>query len=133
MIAPPSTLVDLLQPWSDFYGHSKLAETIVVFIHVGGLLLAGGIAIATDRLTLRAVAAGRDERLRYLDELHAVHRWVLIGLTLILLSGLALVTSDIETFWGSPILLDEDDPGRGAARERARHDSRRRRACERRR
>jgi hypothetical protein len=103
MIAPPSTLVDLLQPWSDFYGHSKLAETIVVFIHVGGLLLAGGIAIATDRLTLRAVAAGRDERLRYLDELHAVHRWVLIGLTLILLSGLALATSDIETFWGSPI------------------------------
>src|SRR3954468_21814816 len=98
MIAPPSTLVDLLQPWSDFYGHSKLAETIVVFVHVGGLLLAGGVAIATDRLTLSALTADRADRLRFLDELGSVHRWVLAGLTLIVLSGIALALSDVETF-----------------------------------
>lgn len=103
MIAPPSALVDLFQPWSDFYGHSKLAPTVVVFVHVGGLLLGGGIAIASDRLTLRALGASIDERRRFRGELAAVHRWVVAGIALIVLSGLALVTSDIETFWGSPL------------------------------
>lgn len=103
MISPPSGLVDLFKPWSDFYGHSKLTETIVVFVHVGGLLLAGGIAIANDRATLRALARPAEDRAAQRHELASSHRAVLTGLTLIVLSGLALVTSDIETFWGSPI------------------------------
>lgn len=103
MIAPPSALVDLLKPWSDFYSHSKLTETIVVFVHVGGLLLAGGIAIANDRATLRALARPVEDRAAQRHELSSSHRAVLTGLTLVVLSGLALLTSDIETFWGSPI------------------------------
>ena len=55
MIAPPEALVSLFQPWNDFYAHSKLAETIVTFLHVGGVLLGGGLAIAADRGTLRAL------------------------------------------------------------------------------
>jgi hypothetical protein len=103
MIAPPSGLVDLLKPWSDFYGHSKLAETIVLFVHVGGLLLGGGFAVASDRATLRALRRSAEERAMQRHELSTAHRWVLTGIVLIALSGLALVTSDIETFWGSPI------------------------------
>jgi hypothetical protein len=103
MIAPPSALVDLLQPWSDFYGHSKLAETIVLFVHIGGLLLGGGIAVASDRAALRALRRPVEERSPLRHELAATHRWVLTGIVLIALSGIALVTSDIETFWGSPI------------------------------
>lgn len=101
MIAPPEALVDALKPWSDFYGHSKLAETIVVFLHIGGLLLAGGLAIAADRATLRAARVTVAERSHYTRELAATHRWVLTGLTVVVVSGLALLTSDIETFWGS--------------------------------
>jgi hypothetical protein len=103
MIAPPPSLVDLFKPWSDFYGHSKLAETIVVFVHVGGLLLGGGIAVATDRATLRALGRPLGERAHQRAELSTTHRWVVTGIALIALSGVALVTSDIETFWGSPI------------------------------
>lgn len=103
MIAPPTALVDLFQPWSDFYSHSKLAETVVVSIHVCGLLLGGGIAVASDRLTLRALKTAVDERARFRRELASVHRWVITGLALIIVSGLALATSDFETFWGSPI------------------------------
>jgi hypothetical protein len=103
MITPPSALVDLLKPWSDFYGHSKLTETIVVFVHVGGLLLGGGIAVASDRATLRALARPSEDRAAQRHELSTAHRMVLTGIVLIALSGVALVTSDIETFWGSPI------------------------------
>jgi hypothetical protein len=104
MIAPPVSLVDALKPWSDFYGQSKLTETVVVFVHVGGLLLGGGIAVASDRATLRALAlAPGSERTRQRNELATAHRWVLTGIALIVVSGLALVTSDLETFWSSPI------------------------------
>jgi hypothetical protein len=103
MIPPPPALVDLFQPWADFYGHSKLAETVVVFAHVGGLLLGGGIAVASDRAALRALRRSADERAMQRHELATAHRWVLAGLALVALSGVALVLSDIETFWDSPI------------------------------
>src|SRR3954466_12127392 len=101
MIAPPQALVSMLQPWNEFYAHSKLAETIVVFLHIGGILLAGGLAVAADRGSLRAMKIAAGERHHYTRELASVHRWVLAGLTLVIISGLALLASDIETFFGS--------------------------------
>jgi hypothetical protein len=97
----PESLVNLLKPWNEFYSHSKTAATVVIFLHVGGLLLAGGLAIAADRTTLRALRTAVGERTQYLRELGAVHRWVLTGLTIVVISGLLLLTADIETFFGS--------------------------------
>jgi hypothetical protein len=97
----PTFLVDLVQPWSDFYGHSKAAVSIVTFLHIGGLLLAGGLGIATDRGTFRAMRFPAVERSHHMAELAAVHRWVLGGLSVVALSGLAQFASDLETFWGS--------------------------------
>ena len=34
MIAPPDGLVRLVEPWSQFYGDSAIAPTIVVFGHI---------------------------------------------------------------------------------------------------
>lgn len=101
MIAPPHALVDLFKPWNDFYSHSKIAETIVQFLHIGGLVLAGGLAIASDRGSLRALRIAAADRHHYTRELRAVHRWVLTGLVVVVLSGLAMLASDFETFWGS--------------------------------
>jgi len=98
---PPESLVSLLQPWNDFYSHSKTAETIVIFLHIGGLLLAGGFAIAADRATIRSIGTSAIARATQLKELGATHRLVITGLTVVVLSGVALLTSDIETFWGS--------------------------------
>ena len=98
---PPEFLVSLLQPWNDFYSHSKTAATIVVFLHVGGLLLAGGFAIAADRATIRSMGTSAIARVAQLKELGAIHRWVITGLVLVVLSGVALLASDFETFWGS--------------------------------
>jgi Family of unknown function (DUF6644) len=100
-MTPPDALIQLFKPWSDFYGHSKLAATVVQFLHIGGLLLAGGLAIAADRGTLRALRLAAAERHGHLRELAAVHRWVLTGLIVVVISGIALVTADLETFFES--------------------------------
>ena len=97
----PNALIQLFQPWNDFYSHSKPAETIVLFLHIGGMLLAGGLAISADRGTLRALRLTGDNRIAHMKELAAVHRWVITGLVIVASSGVALLASDIETFWGS--------------------------------
>ena len=97
----PDSIVHLFQPWNDYYSHSKGAETVVQFFHIGGLLLAGGLAVASDRGTLRTVRGVVADRSQQLRELAAVHRWVITGLVVVVISGLALLTADIETFFGS--------------------------------
>ena len=99
LITPPASLVSLLQPWADFYNDSKLTETLVLFAHVGALVVGGGIAIAADRTTLR-LNSDVDRRRHVLDVL-ALHRTVLASLAVIVISGLLLLAADIETFWAS--------------------------------
>ena len=101
MMAAPAFLVDLFQPWNDFYSHSAAVETVVQFLHVGGLLFAGGLAIAADRHSLRAMRVAAAGRTGHLEELAAVHRWVLTGLTVVVVSGLLLLAADIDAFFGS--------------------------------
>jgi len=101
MIAPPEALVQLLKPWADYYSHSKGATTVVEALHIGGVLFAGGVGISIDRGTFRAMRFPATERSHHMAELAAAHRWVLTGLTIVVLSGLLLLASDIETFFGS--------------------------------
>ena len=97
----PESFVQFFQPWNDYYSHSKGAETVVQFLHIGGLVLAGGFAIAMDRGTLRTVRGVIADRSQHLRELAAIHRWVITGLVVVVISGLAMLTADIETFFGS--------------------------------
>ena len=97
----PEVLVRLAQPWADFYGHSKTASTIVTFLHIAPIVGGGGIAIALDRTTLRLDADDGRARERHLRELGSVHPIVLSSLALLLLSGLAMLAADLDTFLGS--------------------------------
>jgi uncharacterized membrane protein len=103
LIAPPQSLVTLVEPWMNFYNDSKLTQTLVLFGHVGGLLIAGGLAVATDRGTLRAGAWADADRRRHLDEMGLLHRSVIAGLAVTMISGLLLLTADLEALWGSRI------------------------------
>jgi hypothetical protein len=101
MIAAPAFLVQAFAPWNDYYGHSAAVETIVQFLHVGGLLFAGGLAIAADRGSLRAIRVAAASRTTHLEELAAVHRWVVTGLAVVVVSGFLQLAADIEAFFGS--------------------------------
>ena len=91
------------KPWASLYSDSTAVASTVTFFHLGGLLFAGGLAIASDRATFRAFRGTDEDRNRLLVDLGNTHSWVLAGLSVIFVSGLLLALSDVKTFGYSPI------------------------------
>jgi len=95
-------LASALAPWADFYNASTATQTVVSFGHLGGMMTAGGFALAADRATLRAAAGPVLERSRQLGELAGTHPIVLSALAITSLSGLLMLTADLESLVASP-------------------------------
>jgi len=91
-------LASLTQPWADLFGGSNLLQGLVTFLHIGGMLVAGGLALASDRSTFRVSGRPPQIRREHIAELGAVHGPVLWALAVVLASGAALVLADVETF-----------------------------------
>jgi uncharacterized membrane protein len=89
--------------WAAFYGGHPVVRTIVTFVHVGALLGGGGFAIAADRATLLAMKQDAGARRSQLAALAGTHRFVTIGLSLIVVSGLLLFAADVDTFFHSRV------------------------------
>ena len=94
----PEALAHLVAPWAKFYSHSKTAATLVTFLHIAPIVVGGGLAIALDRAALRLRPDDPVARERHLAELGSTHGIVLGALALELLSGLAMLASDLDTF-----------------------------------
>lgn len=91
-------LATMIGNWSSLYSDHALLRTTIGFLHIGGLLVGGGTAIAADRwvLTRRNFkAAARDEQIRSLESAHSV---VVGGLAFVIVSGLLLLGADLETY-----------------------------------
>ena len=98
-----SSLGQAVDSWAHLYSRSKAVSSGVTFIHLGGVLLGGGFAIASDRMTLRIrnpEVAGFGE---HLQELHAIHRPVIVGLSLAFLSGLLMFAADVDVYLPEPL------------------------------
>lgn len=97
-------LESIFAPWQSLYGDSALLSITVTALHLIGMLIGGGLALAADRTTLRIWHQEPGERERHLGELNAIHRPVLIALALLFITGLAMVAADVATFLVSPVL-----------------------------
>jgi hypothetical protein len=91
------------KPWASLYSDSTAVSSAVTFFHLGGLLFAGGLAVASDRATFRALRGTDEDRSRLLVDLGNAHSWVLAGLSVIFVSGILLALSDVKTFGYSPV------------------------------
>ena len=89
--------------WATLFSGSALLRTFVDFVHIAGLLGAGGTAIVVDRATLKAARADHRTRVAQLAAIHGSHRIVLSGLAAVVVSGLLLFAADTETFLYSRI------------------------------
>ena len=59
MTAILESIEAVLKPWSDWYSHSKLTQAGIEYLHVGGLLVGGGFALASDRAALHSAPTQR--------------------------------------------------------------------------
>jgi hypothetical protein len=85
-------------PWRSLFNHSAPVEMSVVGVHVLAMLVAGGLAIAHDRGTLRAGDWTPAIQAHHIAELYAVHRTVVFALAICMLSGFALFAADVTTY-----------------------------------
>jgi len=96
-------LTTLTQPWADYYSASTWLPTVMIAMHVLALFVGGGIALGADRQVLQSRPSRSDAYLAAAADLHATHRIVIAALVITNLSGVALFTADVGTFWGSPV------------------------------
>ncbi len=94
----------LFAPWQTLYSDSVLLSTVVTALHLIGMLIGGGLAIAADRATLRISEEAPGQREWHLGELNAIHRLVLLAMSLLFLTGLMMIAADVKTFVTSPVL-----------------------------
>ena len=91
-------VAELAEPWQSAYADSTVLPVAVLFVHLAGLLVGGGLALSADRATLRVAGGPPPERERQLAALAATHRPVNTALALSLASGVLLALADVEEF-----------------------------------
>lgn len=88
----------LVARWAHLYSDSKALSAAVVFVHLSGILVAGGFAVVTDRASLGLARDRGPDVARELERLHSVHVFVLGGLAITAASGVAMLLSDLHTY-----------------------------------
>lgn len=94
----PPALTTMLGWWSGYYGDHQVASVGIRFLHLTGLMLAGGTAITTDWQLLSAARRNAAARAEALARLAGSHVVVVPGLMLVVASGIAMAAADTETF-----------------------------------
>lgn len=102
MTTLPAALTTVLGSWSTYYGDHQAASVGIRFLHLAGLLVGGGTAVRTDWGLVWARRAV-DARAAMLEQLAGSHRAVVPSLVLVVITGVAMATADIDTFLASRV------------------------------
>jgi hypothetical protein len=95
-----ASIPEALATWSAYYSDHTAVSAGLRFLHLAGVTIGGGTALAADRLALKAgVDASRRERL--LATLAEAHRVVVPSLVVVGIIGALMFAADAETFLGS--------------------------------
>jgi len=95
------SLQQMVGAWAGFYQDSTPAQIGMQFLHIGGLVGSGGLAVASDRDLVRLRGASVTEREVHLARQHGVHGVVLAGLAIVTLSGVGFLLADLDTYLAS--------------------------------
>src|SRR5258705_6339085 len=90
-------LPHVIARWARLYADSKTVSTSFTFLHLAGVLVGGGFAVAADRGALRLSPDRGPDWARDLASLTTVHRWVIAGLALTFVTGLFMLLADLDT------------------------------------
>ena len=88
--------------WASAYSDHRAISVAIRFLHIAGLVVAGGTAIVTDRTILLA-AADATRRQAALVTLSRSHYTVVPALALIVATGVLMTAADTATFFASPV------------------------------
>lgn len=122
-------LKNLAIDWGSLYSNHALLRTAITFAHIAGLVAAGGAAMVADRAILTARRRPEAERQSVLATVHGSHSIILVGLGVVIVSGILLFGADLDTylvsrvFWIKMALLVVLMVN-GAVLERAEHRAR---------
>lgn len=100
-MAIPGFLAPAFEWWSALYGDHLAVSVSIRFLHLAGIVVGGGRALASDRRTLRVLGAGADPRRAIAADLGAAHRTVVPALAVVAATGLLLAAADVETYLAS--------------------------------
>jgi hypothetical protein len=100
-MALPAFLAGPVNSWAAYYEAHRMVSVAVRWVHLGGLIVGGGTALAADRHVFAGARAGAGPREASLAELDGSHRVVVPALALVVLTGLLMTASDTATFLNS--------------------------------
>lgn len=95
--------VSLVARWAHLYSDSKALSAAVTYVHLSGILVAGGFAVVADRASLQLAKERGPDVPRELARLASVHPFVLGGLAVAGASGVAMLLADLHAYLTSPL------------------------------
>jgi hypothetical protein len=90
--------------WAVYYSDHQMVSAFVGYLHLVGLMVGGGTALAIDRQVLASARRGdTGRRATALAALRGSHTVVIPALALVVATGALMTVADLSTFLGSQL------------------------------
>ncbi len=99
----PAIVSEAVESWSAFYSDHRMISVAIRYLHLAGIVIGGGTAIAADRAVLRAGRGVDPGGQAVLALLARAHRVVIPALAVVVTTGAMMTAADISTYSASPV------------------------------